>query len=65
MTDEERQQIYQIAMDLESGNHLLRPRSAEYRTLLREVAVAIDTPEENRSQRQKELVEEYNSNFYN
>lgn len=62
LTNEERLMISQIAADLESGNHLLRPRSNEYRKFMREVCVALGA--ENKTHRQFQITKVYYEQFY-
>lgn len=62
LTKEEIIDIRKIACDLESGNFLLRPRTKEYMTFMREVCEAIETKD--RTPRQTELWNEYNKCFY-
>ena len=59
MTQEESRLICRAAMDIESGNHLLLPRSYSELAMVDEVLATINTPEEKRSDRQKEIFEEY------
>lgn len=62
LTNEERLMISQIAADLESGNHLLRPRSNEYCKFMREVCAALDA--ENKTHRQFQITQAYHEQFY-
>ncbi len=59
MTELEKKLICKAAMDLETGNHLLRPRSYTELAMIDEVLTTINTPEEKRSDRQKDIYEEY------
>ena len=59
MTQREKELVSRAAMDIESGNHLILPRSYSELAMVDEVLAAIDTPEEKRTPRQKELYEEY------
>ena len=46
-------------MDLETGHHLLYPRTKEEKEMVVELYNAISTPAAERTARQKELFEEY------
>ena len=46
-------------MDLESGNYLILPRSYDELAMLDEVSATLHKPEEERTDRQKEIFEEY------
>ena len=59
MNKREKELISRAAMDLESGNYLLYPRSYSELAMVDEVAATLDTPEEKRTGRQKEIYEEY------
>ena len=59
MTQEESRLICRAAMDIESGNYLLRSRTHSEIAMLNEVMDTIDTPEDERTDRQKEIFEEY------
>ena len=57
LTQDEIKMISQIVTDIESGNHLLYPRSEEYKNFWNEVAVA---RKENITPRQKEINKAFN-----
>ena len=57
LTKREKELISQIACDLESGNHLIRPRNKEYRDFFREFLEVSNTKEP--TERQKEILEYY------
>ena len=59
MTNHEKELISRAAMDIESGNHLIYPRSHSELAMLGEVYSALNTPEEERTDRQKEVYEQY------
>jgi hypothetical protein len=59
MTQREKELVCRAATDIETGNHLLLPRSYSELAMVDEVLATINTPEENRSDRQKEIYEEY------
>lgn len=59
MTQREKELVSRAAMDIESGNYLICPRSYSELAMVDEVLATIDTPEEKRTERQKELYEEY------
>jgi hypothetical protein len=59
MTQRERELVSRAAMDIESGNHLLYPRSYSELAMVDEVLGTLNTPEDKRTERQKELYEEY------
>ncbi len=59
MTEQEKKLICKAAMDIESGNYLIYPRSYSELAMVDEVLATINTPEEKRSGRQKEIYEEY------
>ena len=59
MNKKEKELISRAAMDLESGNYLLYPRSYSELAMVDEVVAMLDTPEEKRTDRQRELYEEY------
>lgn len=57
LTEGERSLICQAVCDLETGNHLLRERSAEQKEMIAEVCEALNTIEEKRDDRQELIVE--------
>lgn len=57
LTKREKELISQIACDLQTGNHLLYPRSEEYLAFSREFADAHDASEP--TEKQKEILEYY------
>ena len=59
MTESEKRLICRAAMDIESGNYLLYPRSYLELAMVDEVLGTIGTPEEKRTARQKDIYEEY------
>lgn len=59
MTKEERTLVCKAVMDLETGHHLLYPRTKEEKEMVAELDLAISTPAAERNARQKELFEEY------
>ena len=59
MTQREKGLVCRAATDIETGNHLLLPRSYSELAMVDEVLATINTPEEKRSDRQKEIYEEY------
>ena len=59
MTQREKGLISRAATDIESGNYLLYPRSYSELAMVDEVLATINTPEEKRTERQKEIYEEY------
>lgn len=63
LTKEEKEILSQIACDQESGNHLLRPRSEEYKKLYNELAKALDGNAYEWSERDMALIREYRKNF--
>lgn len=57
LTEREKELISQIACDLESGNHLIRPRSEEYWAFSNEFWEASNTKEP--TEKQKQILEYY------
>lgn len=51
--------VQQAAMDLETGNHLLRERSKEQIGIMNELIQALGLRDEERTERQREIVDEY------
>lgn len=51
--------VQQAAMDLETGNHLLRKRSKEQIDIMNELIQALGLRDEQRTERQREIVDEY------
>lgn len=62
LTQKERLMISQVAADLELGNHLLSPRSREYREFMTEVCQVLDAVE--KTERQFQICMEYYEQFY-
>ena len=58
LTEKEKSLISQIAYDMESGNHLIRPRSDEYWTFSREFYEAANAKVP--TEKQNEMIEYYN-----
>jgi len=59
MNEREKELISRAAMDLATGNYLLRHRTEEELAMLSEVCETLDTQEDKRTERQKEIYEEY------
>ena len=59
MSPEEVKLIQYAACDLETGHHLLYKRSKQEIDMIQEVCETLKTPAEKRSERQKEIYEEY------
>lgn len=59
MTEEERTLVCKAATDLETGNHLIYPRTKEEKEMIADLNIAILTFPAERTARQKELMEEY------
>ena len=59
LTEREKNLICRAASDIESGNYLIRPRSYSELAMVDEVLATINTPDNGRSDRQKEIYEEY------
>ena len=59
LTEHERELICDAACDLESGNHLLRPRDEEHRCMIDELIHTLNTPADKRDERQNLIFEEY------
>lgn len=59
LTKKELELISHAAMDLATGNYLIRPRSYSELAMVNEVSATLNTPEEKRTDRQKEIYEEY------
>ena len=59
MNKREKELISLAATDLATGNYLLYPRSYSELTMVDEVSAMLATPEEERTERQKEIYEEY------
>lgn len=51
--------VQQAAMDLETGNHLLRKRSKEQIDIMNELIQALGLRDEQRTERQREIIDEY------
>lgn len=63
LTENEKKMVGQAAADLETGNHLLRPRSIEYRIFLNELCEALHKEGE-LTERERELVNAYNAHIF-
>ena len=50
-------------MDQETGNHLLYPRTEEYKRIYNELGMALDNEAYNWTDRDKALIREYRKNF--
>ena len=59
LTEREKNLICRAATDIESGNYLICPRSYSELAMVDEVLATINVPEDGRSDRQKEIYEEY------
>ena len=59
MNNREKELISRAAIDIATGNHLLYHRIKEELAMLEEVCKTLDTPEDERTERQKEIYEEY------
>ena len=59
MTEQERTLVCKAATDLETGNHLVYPRTKEEKEMIADLNIAILTLPAERTARQKELMEEY------
>lgn len=59
MNKQEKELISRAAMDLATGNYLLYPRSYSELAMVDEVSAMLATPEEERTERQREIYEEY------
>ena len=63
ISEEERNILSQIAIDQESGNHLLYPRSEEYKKLYNELGKALDSEACKWTERDMALIREYRKMF--
>ena len=61
LTDDEQRLISQIAADSESGNHLLRPRSNEYKALYKKFCEIVNKKKEERTDKEKQMCEDYSA----
>lgn len=59
MTEQERTLVCKAATDLETGNHLVYPRTKEEKEMIADLNITILTFPAERTARQKELYEEY------
>ena len=59
MTEKEKELIHRAAMDIETGNYLILPRSYSEMAMIDKVFATLETPEEERSEKMKEIYEEY------
>lgn len=57
----ERQLISQIAADMQSGNHLLYPRSSEYKHISRLLLSALNKNQYERTEQENEMILYYNA----
>lgn len=57
LTEQEQHLISQIAADSETGNHLLRPRSDEYKALYKKFSEIVNKKEEERTDKDKQMCE--------
>lgn len=61
LTKYEQKLISQIAADSETGNHLLRPRSDEYKAFCKKFDEIVDKKEEERTDKDNQMCEYYAS----
>jgi len=59
LTDDEQRLISQMAADSETGNHLLRPRSNEYKVFYNTFVEITKKKEEERTDKEKQMCEYY------
>ena len=59
LTEQEQRLISQMAADSETGNHLLRPRSNEYKALLKKYSEIVNKKEEECTDKDKQMCEYY------
>lgn len=59
LTEQEQRLISQMAADSETGNHLLRPRSDEYKALYKKFGEIVNKKEEERTDKDKQMCEYY------
>ena len=59
LTDDEQRLISQIATDIETGNHLLRPRSDEYKAFYNTFVEINKKKEEERTDKENQICEYY------
>lgn len=59
LTEQEQRLISQMAADSETGNHLLRPRSDEYKALCKKFSEIVNKKEEERTDKDKQMCEYY------
>lgn len=65
LTEEEKRYLANIAADLQTGNHLIRPRSTEYKTYMQEYYDAVNATEPTEKQREmKEYVHQTTDYYY-
>lgn len=57
LTKEEMTLISQIATDLATGNHLLRPRSEKYKQVFKQFAVIVEKSESERTLKESQMCE--------
>ena len=59
LTEQEQRLISQMAADSKTGNHLLRPRSEEYKALYKKFGEIVNKREEERTNKDKQMCEYY------
>lgn len=59
LTEQEQRLISQMSADSETGNHLLRPRSDEYKALRKKFSEIVNKKEEERTDKDKQIFEYY------
>jgi hypothetical protein len=59
MTEQERKLVCRAATDLETGSHLIYPRTKEEKEMIADLSIAILSFPAECTARQKELMEEY------
>lgn len=57
----ERQLISQIAADMQTGNHLLYPRSSEYKHISTSLSLALNKNQHERTEQENEMILYYNA----
>jgi hypothetical protein len=57
LTEQEQRLISQLAADSETGNHLIRPRSEEYKALLTTFNEIVNKKDEQRTDKEKQICE--------
>ena len=61
LTDEDRNEIANIACDLETGNFLIRPRKLSYRVLMHYIAEILDRGPDEDNPLEQEIVDYFNA----